>query len=156
MFPPVTPVWKTVWSLQDAFGCAKQFLHLLNLERLLPKENWSFVEIIGSAHISQPAGFRVLQRINYLLGLCLGLGYSEWNCMWVWPNDFHLSQVWAGPLVSVSATLVSHRQEQNLKRTLGAMADGFLPMCKIKEIISTVPRHFFHFGMVILSRPKYS
>ena len=149
--PPITPMRKIVWSLQDAFGCANSSRNSENLKGYCLKQTGDV-----QTHVSQPGGFRVFHRINYLLGTCLGLRYSEGNCVWVWQHDIHLSQVWAHPSALISAASASHRLEQNLKYTLGAIADGFLPITKIKLIISTVPRHFFHSRMVIFSRPKYS
>lgn len=84
-----------------------------------------------------------------------GLGVQwvklHWNLTALHPPLSSLS--WA---VSIYISHISQAQTGTKFETYFRLADGFLPISEMKQIISAVPEHFFHSGMVIPSRPEYS
>lgn len=74
-----------------------------------------------------------------------------WNLTTLYPPLSSLS--WA---VSICISHISQAQTGTKFEIYFRLVDGFLPVSKMKQIISAVPEHFFHSGMVMLSRPEYS
>lgn len=102
-----------------------------------------------------------LEVLEFSAGLIFSRTMHELRVQWV---KLHLSLTGICPplsslswAVSICISHISQSQlEQNLKYVLEVIADGFLPVSKMKQIISTVPGHFFHSRMVILSMSEYS
>lgn len=103
----------------------------------------------------------ILELLEFSTGLII-----YWDLVWVWNT---VREIAFGSDSTIFTSLKSEPSHQclhqphqpvtnwnKIRNTLGAIADGFLPRNKIKQIISTILRHSFNSEIVMFSRPKYS
>lgn len=100
----------------------------------------------------------ILEVLEFSTGLII-----YWELVWVWST---VREIAFGSDSTISTSLKSELGHQCLHQpvtnwnkiwnTLGAIADGFPPRSKIKQIISTILRLSFNSEIVVFSRPKYS
>lgn len=122
-------------------------------------ESWRII-VQRKLEMSKPM-FHILEVLEFSTGLII-----YWDIVLAWSTVREIAFGSDSTIFNSLKSELGHQCPYQLHQpvtnrnkiwnTLGAVADGFLPGSKIKQIISTILRHSFNSETVMFSRPKYN